>query len=158
MYFKGREDPQTWKDRLLGKRIVSPDRRIVDHDGWTATGSAGWEPRVYYSLPVGQGAERGLTYHAQPASPLLRLPAEIRNHILEYVLPPQMTREAGDAETSEDADDASWINTSAVIFCCKQLFVEGRAMAISLHTFDWEGFPKKTRFCAKPQAKYDWKT
>lgn len=161
MYLKGREDVQTWKDRLLGKRIVSSDRRIVEHEGWTSTGSAEWEPRVYYSSPVGQGSEKGLIYSAQPNSPLLRLPAEIRNHILEYVLPPQMTREtrdAGQAETAEDIEDASWVNTSAIIFCCKQLFIEGRAMAVNLHTFDWECFPRKTRFCAKPQAKYDWKT
>jgi hypothetical protein len=156
MYFKGREDAQTWRDRLLGKRIVSSERMVVEHEGWRETESADWEPRVYYSAPVDEGSGRGFTYRAQPESALLRLPAEIRNHILELVLPPQEREEGERGET----EPIEWMNTSAIIFCCKQLFTEGRTMALNLHTIDWKEFPKRTRFCAPDKAKseYDWNT
>jgi hypothetical protein len=158
MYFKGREDAQTWKDRLIGKRIVCADRHVADHEGWKSTDPQDFEPRVFYSAPLNTTAA-GISrqYNIQTASPLLKLPAEIRNRILELVLPPHMTSQAHTEGPS--FGDATWMNTSAIIFCCRQLYVEGRGMAVDLHTFEWEQLPKQTRLCAAGKAKsaYDYK-
>jgi hypothetical protein len=157
LYLKGREDAQTWRDKLIGKRIVTSSRHVADHDSWKSKDASTWEPRVYYSAPLGEGLERTFEYSAQPASPLLRLPAEIRNLIMQAVLPPHViSRKTKGGRRSYG--DATWLNTSAIIFCCKQLYVEGRGLALELHTFDWNRFPRNTRLCAAGRKKfeYDW--
>lgn len=143
-----REDAQTWRDRVIGKRIVTADADIAAFDAWRLDPSSNmWEPRVYFCKPVGEGFDKGLAYEPQKESPLLRLPAEIRNHILELVLPPEMTSQQSEADGIEHGD-AVWMNTSAIIFTCKQLYAEGRPLAVSHHTFPYEGFPRKARLCA----------
>ncbi|KAJ4289586.1 hypothetical protein N0V90_010915 [Kalmusia sp. IMI 367209] len=143
-----REDAQTWKDRLIGKRIVTSDPHIAAHEGWKSTDYlTHWEPRVYFSRPSGEGLDQHLRYDAQPHSALLRLPAELRLRILEFVLPPEMILQKTDVDGME-LGDAEWLNTSAIIFTCKQLYIEGRALALEKHTFSYERFSRKTRFCA----------
>lgn len=113
---------------------------------------------MYYNAPAEAASGIAFTYSTQSASPLLRLPAEIRNHILEITLPPQVDLQTDEPRES-NTGDVDWINTSAVIFTCKQLYVEGRALAIQLHTFEWEKLPKQTRLCAPGRHKeaYDYK-
>lgn len=158
--FPRREDAQTWKDRLIGKRLVSSDTHISSHDGWKTTDLTKWEPRVYYSAPVRsqlgkKEGERG--FELQLQSPFLRLPAEIRNHILEYVLPPQKISQESEGESSEEGG-AVWMNTSAFIFCCKQLYIEGRLMALRRHTYEFEMLPRKVRLgtATKEEHPYIW--
>jgi hypothetical protein len=144
-----REDVHVWRARLFGKRIVTRHREIVSaFDSWkTSDNWAVWEPRVYFSQPVGEGVENGLKYDPQPQSTLLQLPAEVRSNILDLVLAPEMISQKTDVGGMEQ-DDAEWMNTTAVIFACKQLYAEGRALAVDKHTFPYEKFPKKTRLCA----------
>ncbi|KAH7117914.1 hypothetical protein B0J11DRAFT_95321 [Dendryphion nanum] len=156
--FPRREDAQTWKDRLIGKRIVSSDIHISGHDGWKTPDLAKWEPRVYYSAPVrGRSGEEERGFELQPNSPFLRLPAEIRNNILEFVLPPQILSQETEVESTEEGD-VIWMNTSAFIFCCKQLYAEGRQLALERHTFEFEKFPRKVRLCSanKEEFPYIW--
>jgi hypothetical protein len=145
---RAREDVQIWRARLFGKRIVTSDRDIAAFDSWkTSHDWTSWEPRVYFSQPVGEGFEKGLRYETQPASTLLQLPAEIRCHILDLALQPEMISQKSDVGGMEQGD-AVWMNTSAIIFACKQLYAEGRALAVDKHTFPYNALPKKTRLCA----------
>lgn len=150
-----REDVQTWKNRLVGKRLVSSRQDIANHQGWKAEVSEGWEPRVYFSIPLHQGFDKHVQYALQPDSPLLKLPAEIRIHILEHVLPPDKTREDAIVPAWSEA---GWTNTSAVIFTCKQLYAEGRALALETHTYDFAKLPRKTRLGAieRSEDRYEW--
>lgn len=153
-----REDAQTWRDRLIGKRIVTSDPDIAAYDGWKSDDYlASWEPRAYYCHPNGNGFDKHIKYENQDSSPFLRLPAEIRNIILEMVLPPEMLSQKTDVDGMEQGD-AVWMNTSAIIFTCKQLYVEGRTLAVEKHTFPYEKFAKKTRFCAagNDERGYNW--
>ena len=155
---KKREDVAVWRDRLIGKRIVTSHPGFAAHEAWKSTNTAEWEPRMYLCEPVREGFERKLEYNPQSGCRFLTLPAEIRNHILDYVLPPQQV--VDDTEDGRvDPHDAPWMNTSAIIFCCKQLYAEGRARAMDAHTFQLEKFPRKTRFCAPERANehYNWK-
>lgn len=154
-----RESTQTWRDRLIGKRIVSSDRHISEHEGWKSEDMKNvWEPRVYFCTPIGEGFEKDLKYTVQDECRLLKkLPTELRLQILAYVLPPHVVSHETQAEGKE-LEDSVGMNTSAVIFSCKQLYAEGRALAMDLHTFEWNKFPKKTRLCAtiKDRYSYDW--
>jgi hypothetical protein len=116
-----------------------------------------WEPRIYYCESAEKSSGTGFTWDAQPASLLLSLPAEIRNHILQYVVPPHMISQQTDEDTPQQ-NEATWMNTSAVIFCCKQLYSESCGLAIEHNTFDWGKLPKKTRMCAAgaKNLHYDW--
>ncbi|KAF2710763.1 hypothetical protein K504DRAFT_500705 [Pleomassaria siparia CBS 279.74] len=138
-----REDAQTWRDRLLGRRLVTPDLSVSSYPRWKNDVYI-WEPRVYFCAPPSEGLDAKLTYKTQPASPLLRLPAELRLQILECVVPVQM---AWTGMNKLYQKDATWMNTSDVMFCCKQLYAETRAMAVRLHTFEFELLPRRTRLC-----------
>lgn len=156
MSLQRREDAQSWRYQLIGKRIVSSDRHVTSYDRWKSSDAATpWEPRIYFCCSQGEGFEQTLVYNAQVGSPLLRLPGEIRNLILKEVVPPQTVAEQADSENT--GGNVNWLNTSAIIFCCKQLYAEGRALAVEKHTFEWKKFPKKTRLCAagKDRFKYD---
>ncbi|KAF2180310.1 hypothetical protein K469DRAFT_292118 [Zopfia rhizophila CBS 207.26] len=146
--FAGREDAQTWRDRLIDKRIVTSSLEIAS---WKSCDFSYdpvvWEPKIYFCKPLREGFEKNMNYDIQPNSPLLRLPAEIRNHILEYVLPPHKIEEVKVPDGTGLDGEATWMNTSAIIFCCKQLYKEGRALAVAKHTFRYEDFPRKTRLC-----------
>ncbi|KAF2688419.1 hypothetical protein K458DRAFT_384604 [Lentithecium fluviatile CBS 122367] len=146
---RAREDVQIWRARLFGRRIVTPDREIAAFDSWKNNDNdwVDWEPRVYFSRPVGDGLEKSLKYKTQANSMLLQLPAEIRTQILDLVLAPEMISQKTNVGGMEQGD-AVWMNTSAIIFTCKQLYAEGRALAVDKHTFPYEKFPKKTKLCA----------
>lgn len=148
---ESREDLQTLKDRLIGKRIVTADAHIARYK---PTEDIAWEPRVYLSIPPGKGLDSHLQFETQPASFLLSLPAEVRNHIMGYVVPPQQVA----CSPGTDRGNVSWINTSAVIFCCKQLYAETRRLCLEKHTFEYEKFPRKTRLCGaqKEERNYIW--
>jgi hypothetical protein len=149
-----REDPQTWRDRLINKRIITSNPEVATHDSWKIPDPSRWEPRIYFCEPSLEGLDKNLAYKRQTHSRLLMLPAEIRNYILSFVLPPE---EAAFEKTGEGPPQTStvWINTSAIIFCCKQLYAEGRPLALQQHTFDWSCFPKKTRLCgARRDTEY----
>lgn len=157
--FESREDLQTLKDRLIGKRIVTAEPHIAEYKGWKQpTVDIHWEPRVYLCISAGEGIDGRLQYETQPTSPLLRLPAEIRVHILEYVVPPQRVPPQATDAAAIDQGDAPWMNTSAIIFCCKQLYVEARKLALESHAFEYEKFPRKTRFCnaQREESSYIW--
>jgi hypothetical protein len=129
---------------------VTPDSNIASvFDSWKSSDIdwAAWEPRVYISRPIGEGFEKGLKYELQTQSALLRLPAEVRSSILDLVLEPEMISQKTDVGGMEQGD-AEWMNSTAVIFTCKQLYAEGRALAVEKHTFPYARFPKKTRLCA----------
>lgn len=147
-----REDVHVWRARLFGKRIVTHHHNVVSaFDSWkTNRDWASWEPRVYFSQPVGEGFENGLRYTPQTQAALLQLPAEVRSAILDLVLVPEMTSQKTHVGGMEQGD-AEWMNTTAIIFTCRQLYAEGRAMAIDKHTFPYDDFPKKTRLCAQQQ-------
>jgi len=149
-----REDAQTWRDRIIGKRIVTSDPDVASYLCWKEPDANTWEPRVYFCARIGEGFDKDIAYSTQAASPLLSLPAEIRIHILEYVLTPQILTPGTDTFYQQNI---TWMNTSAVIFCCKQLYAEGRALAVKLHTYEYERFPKRTRLCALPRdGDYVW--
>jgi hypothetical protein len=155
---KNREDVVVWRDRLIGKRLVTSHPGWAAHEAWKSANVAEWEPRMYLCKPIREGFEQTLKYDVQTASRFLMLPAELRNRILEFVLPPQQI--LNDAENDRiDPRDAPWMNTSAIIFCCKQLYAEGRTLAMEQHTFQLEKFPRKTRFCApeRENEHYNWK-
>lgn len=156
MDLENREDAPTWRDRLIGKRLVTSSRHVALHDGWKSRDKTTWEPRIYFSAPLGEGKEKDMQWNVQKGSPLLMLPAEIRRLILEEVLPPQMLEMV--TKVGWKYGDAKWMNTSAVVFCCRQLFVEGRGLAVASHTFAWESLPKKTRLCSAKREKqeYEW--
>ncbi|KAF2878462.1 hypothetical protein BDV95DRAFT_634516 [Massariosphaeria phaeospora] len=140
-------DAETWRARLIGKRIVTSDPHIAAHVGWKTSNMAEWEPRVYVCQPARDGFEKDVRYVMQPCSPLLKLPAEIRAQILGYIVPPQELCVGLRTEEKEQGDKV-WMNTSAVVFCCKQLYAEGRALAVQHHTFDFGAFPKWIRLGA----------
>ncbi|KAF2471205.1 uncharacterized protein BDR25DRAFT_367949 [Lindgomyces ingoldianus] len=157
---ENREDVQTWRDRLIGKRIVSSDPLIAEHEFWHTKDSRAWEPRIYHSTPAGEGFEKNISFDVQPDSPLLTLPAEIRNRIMEFVLPPHILEPDIDAfgKYQPEGAEATWMNTSAIIFTCKQMYAEGRRLAVEKNTFAYEKFVRKTRLCAtrKIEIKYIW--
>ena len=68
----------------MGKRMVTSDPDISEY---TRTHLSEYMPRVYFSKTLCEGIDKDLTFELQPDSPLLRLPAEIRNHILDYTMP-----------------------------------------------------------------------
>ncbi|KAF2263685.1 hypothetical protein CC78DRAFT_268148 [Lojkania enalia] len=143
MRFETREDVQTWRARLVGKRIVTSDRSIISE--CEATADSMWAPRIYYNEKSREGSDGELRYEGQPRSRLLSLPAEIRNCVLSYVVQPKTESHGTEMDGSEKGD-ATWMNTTAIMFCCKQMYAEARPMAIQRHTFEVEGLPRKTRF------------
>lgn len=153
---ESREDLQTWKGRLIGKRIVVSNRQVAEWDGWKDTNMNTWEPRIYYCETGQKSSRTSFTWDAQPSSFLLSLPAEIRIHILQYVVPPHMISQQ--TEDTPHKGDAVWMNTSGVMFACKQLYTESCGLAIEQNTFDWGKLPKKTRLCAADakNSYYDW--
>lgn len=150
-----REDAQTWRDRVIGKRITTGDPHIAAYPAWKCTDPLVWEPRIYLCQPIGKGLDKDLRYEAQPDSRLLQMPAEIRNRILELALASQ-TIPSLPALDPIPRMDPLWTCTSAVIFTCKQLYDEGRALAVAENTFKYEEFPKKTRFCATSREEYNY--
>jgi hypothetical protein len=155
--FPRREDAAIWRDRIIGKRTISSDPDIAAHDGWVTTEWSLWEPRVYFCKPIGQGADKDMKFEIQGQSRLLQFPAELRNRILELVLPPEILSQDTNTE-GMTRGDAVWKNTSAVIFTCKQLYFEGRKLAMETHTFSYDQFPRKTLLCAKRDndRHYSW--
>ncbi|KAF2640835.1 hypothetical protein P280DRAFT_469532 [Massarina eburnea CBS 473.64] len=156
-YFQNREDAQTWRDRLTGKRIVTSVPEIAAYEGWKTKDWTIWEPRIYFCKPISENLGKAIKFEVQEESRLLRLPAELRIRILEYVVPPEMISQKIES-TSRRQGDARWKNTSAVIFTCRQLYSEGHTLAVESHTFPYEKFPKKTRLCAQGDwdREYHW--
>ncbi|ORY07142.1 hypothetical protein BCR34DRAFT_28335 [Clohesyomyces aquaticus] len=153
--FSKREDVQVWKERLSGKRVTTSDPQIAAHDLWKDPKDLEWVPRIFFAKPIGEGFDQHITFDAQPRSILLSLPPELRNRILEFAL----TMDVPQADQLDNfKGEVRWENLSAVIFTCKQLYAEGRAMAVRRHTIDSKIFPKKTRFCGegRPEDNYVW--
>ncbi|KAF2119116.1 hypothetical protein BDV96DRAFT_370989 [Lophiotrema nucula] len=154
---ESRESADVLKHRLIGKRIVSADRHITDYPSWKQPPSSVWEPRVYFCSPLGEGFDEKIRYESQPASRLLRLPAEIRNHILEYAVQPQkVSQEAGCG--GQHQQEGSQLDSWTVLFCCKQLYHEARKLAVEHNTVDYETLPRKTRLCCEgnEEGNYVW--
>ncbi|KAF2016643.1 hypothetical protein BU24DRAFT_207278 [Aaosphaeria arxii CBS 175.79] len=156
--FNEREDVQTWRDRLLGKRLVTSDFEISEH---TRTLLSSWMPRVYFNKPLREGVDGDMQSDVQPDSRLLRLPAEIRNHVLEYVLaarPLEIDGCEGDGIGGGVGREIGTRDGCAVIFCCKQLYIEGRALALEQHTYSFEKLPKKRSFAYEMSSedRYFW--
>lgn len=153
MYFNNREDLQTWRDRLLGKRLVCSDRHVCEHAGWKTPDPARWEPRVYYCEMANPNHDVAFTYAPQPQSRLLSLPGEIRNQIIGYVLTVDVVRDGHTGRNGGDEERLEWARVAAVVFGCKQLYAEGRDVAVKACTFRWEDLPKRTKLCAYGSGK-----
>ncbi|KAF2003020.1 hypothetical protein P154DRAFT_108980 [Amniculicola lignicola CBS 123094] len=133
-----REDAQVWRDRLIGKRLVTSDPDVLESLATQRAKHPKRYPKVYsYELP-GEGFDKHLEFNVQLGSRLLQLPAEIKNRILEFALspPPQLH----DTYSSI----IEWGQRGAVILACKQLYAEGRTMALELNTFPYESLQAKT--------------
>lgn len=140
-----REDVEIWRCRLVGKRLVTSSDDIAAWDDWKTPDAPPHFPRIYWCQPAEESLGRRLQYHLQPQSPLLSLPVELRLQILQRAVPPKRVEEPG--QTARMAGDPpvveKWMNTSAIIFCCKQLYVEARELAVGEHTVPVEDLPRR---------------
>ena len=144
---RNREDVEVWRSRLVGRRIVTRTPGIHEcNDAGGYHNPTQWMPRIYWCQPAEESLDRTLRYDLQPQSPLLMLPAEIRLRIWGMVVPPQKLEELGETPIMSGdppPPQEEWINTSAIMFCCKQLYVEIREAAVLEHTTWIEDFPRR---------------
>lgn len=120
---------EDWKARLLGKRLV--------------TASPSWEGQygviVFHNEPTRSSLVPNIKESFSSSSPLLRLPAELRFHILTKVFEKLHSNDWLSSHYHAGATPAS------VIFACKQLYLDGRQLALRACTFDYEDTPSKWR-------------
>lgn len=125
---------ERWEEKLVGKKMITEDRAASGPYN-TARPSKQVimaRPRVFYSTARSDftASTSSLNPNSAPPNthrcPFLKLPTEVRAQILEQALTP--TRLAGDG-------DRHWIHSTSVILTCKQLYTEGRAIALQKNTF-----------------------
>ena len=131
---------EQWEEKLVGRKMITKDRAAAGpyNTALPSDQVIMARPRVFYSSALSDvtalSSSIDLTSAASNArgSPFLKLPTEIRAQILDDALMP--IRLAGD-------DDRHWIHSTSVILTCKQLFVEGRAIALQKNTFERTELP-----------------
>ena len=133
---------EKWSSQLCGRRVVTNDFSKSEESriALLNRNPMNFDParRLYFCSP----SETSLNDHgfvAQPQSPLLALPAEIRNQIIIEALE---TKEQYAAYRNSNCV-MSWVKYSgiSVIFACKQLYTEGIPIAISNFTVKESDIP-----------------
>ncbi|KAL8888505.1 MAG: hypothetical protein Q9215_004071 [Flavoplaca cf. flavocitrina] len=120
-----------YEERLVGRRLVS-SISFVTSDG----------VKVFYNQSKPSQVIYRDTDSSLTPSPLERLPAELRLQILELIF--------------EDVKPDHWLSAhhhagatpASVIFASKQLYLEGREMALKACTFDYGDLPSFHRLKA----------
>ncbi len=135
-----------WSARLCGKRIVTDDLERAQESRTAASkigvgDIVGRGARIFCNSPKFIGP---ITYQAQHSSRLFSLPTEIRLQILEEALVP--TGPSG----------------LQLIFACKQLYVEGRNIALQNHVVHEYDLPscvklQSPRLCRDPCIAFRWR-
>ena len=113
-----------YEERLLGRRLVSSTFSFITYSVKV------FKNQLKPSRMLSRGTDSSLT-----PSPLERLPAELRLQILELLF--------------EDVKPDDWLSAhhhagatpASVIFASKQLYLEGRDMALEACTFDYGDLP-----------------
>ena len=118
-----------WRERLIGKRLVTASPCFISDHG----------AKVFHNEPIPSSLTLSTTKPFPDSSPLLLLPAELRFHILANVLKDLQPDDWLSAHHHVGATPAS------VIFTCKQLYIDGRQLALEACTFDYEELPVKRR-------------
>ena len=116
-----------WLNQLVGKRLITSNPSFNDYNG----------ARVFHNsretivqIVPGPGLPKVLP-------PLLQLPAEIRLQILHLVL--------GDVQPDDWLSSHHGATPASVIFACKQLYIEGKKIALEVCTFKYEDLPESHR-------------
>lgn len=116
-----------WEERLVGRRLISSCPTFTHSQG----------PKVWYSASISTTSNLTPAESSNVSSFLLRLPIELRLHIL--------------AKLFEDLKPDEWLSChheatpASVMFTCKKLYVESRQVAVYGCTFRYEDLPERCR-------------
>jgi hypothetical protein len=126
-----------WNSKLSGKRITTNDLEKArrDYAAASRTGRARIHPpkRIYFYTPSVLPPSFEFDHRMQQNSSFMKLPTELRLQILQEALTPGSYTEHREQKTN---NTPSWIRGSAIaiIFTCKQLYLEGRPIALRNYT------------------------
>ncbi|KAF2430174.1 hypothetical protein EJ08DRAFT_254282 [Tothia fuscella] len=120
---------EEWSTKLCGRRIITHDaaRANESRSGSSRTGTMGiviktLPVRIFFCDETSQLQGNGSA--AQPSSRFLTIPTEIRLQILEEALRPSHI------DTAQNSYSNLSPSAVSIIFTCRQLYEEARALAI----------------------------
>jgi hypothetical protein len=127
--------PETeWMMKLYGKRLVTDDPELAATSKRKCAADRFWQSkenvRIFY---CGSAQPPPWSTSQAQHSRLLALPTEIRCQILEELL----------GEHERVADFGKFAVKIAILFTCKQLYAEGRPIAVAGQTFKSNEIPEE---------------
>ncbi|KAI4170338.1 MAG: hypothetical protein LQ346_008875, partial [Caloplaca aetnensis] len=129
-----------WEERLLGRRLIT-ETATFETKGF----------KIYHNEPNPSTLTSIPTNPPATLSPLQKLPPEIRLQIL--------------AEVFKDVKPTDWLSAhyhdgatpASVIFTCRQLYREGRELALKACTFEYAELPGNSQmFGYEYNISCDW--